>query len=181
MTGENIDSWEERLSRSKKNISPVKAYRRQGKWKDFDPIIDHISPTVFSKWINACNSQRDDKFTTCPLCKEKDSALHAYCECEKLGAFSQSLTKSLDTKLHVMERKQHIIDFMYVLQMREKGGNPPPKIPDNGSGGTTQLSDKNARALGIVQKKNEVHPLPPRLHSRSREFMGTNSAQNNTT
>ena len=142
-------------------MSAVKTYKRRGKWKNFDPIIDHITPTIFSKWINACNSQRDDKFTICPLCKQKDSAQHAYCECCKLGAFKQSLLKTFDTKLHVMERKQHIMDFMFVLDMRKNGGQCLPHKPDLESGDDALLGGQNARALGIVNKKNEDHPLPP--------------------
>ena len=75
----------------------VTRYVRQKKWKRCDPIVNVLTSVNLSRWLNLCNSQRDDKYDISPLCGETDSVQHTLCDCVEIKHLGHALEVASDT------------------------------------------------------------------------------------
>ena len=159
---ENIQTHTKKLSHTKTIPDAVRDYRRQNKWHGIDPILPILHTSVTSRWLNACNTERSDKFDICPLCGDNDSSIHAYETCSKLGSYKTSLRRSLNTKLSIWERKQHVEHFIRLLDKRkrmiDKKGKRTTEIVSDSTIFSLRVETRRARELGSF---NELRPPTP--------------------
>ena len=159
---ENIQTHTKKLSHTKTIPDAVRDYRRQNKWHGIDPILPILHTSVTSRWLNACNTERSDKFDICPLCGDNDSSIHAYETCSKLGSYKTSLRRSLNTKLSIWERKQHVEHFIRLLDKRkrmiDRKGKRTTEIVSDSTIFSLRVETRRARELGSF---NELRPPTP--------------------
>lgn len=83
-------------------------------------MIDEMTPINIKRWLDICNSQRDDKYDICPLCGENDSVQHAYCECKKIRKYAMSMHQSFDVRLSVEKREQAVSELLNINDIRKQ-------------------------------------------------------------